>query len=327
MGKTSVKATTRSDGTVVRAHERRVAPRSEQVSPSDQQVAADAAAAAAATHAVPRYGRFSTDGLSDEEVSGLARCCGNDDYQDMLANLTRGSEYGLGGRKIYSDWKDEHTPVSEDEIDHLGYRINNGYGDTSDGALALTRAVSSVDAPPDHLEAACVIATDLIIQADLDGTSMVSENDGPIRPTADTAQHRHTLMTIAAHPNAPSRAARQAILVEGKYSAKEVLARSRDSELLGFALDNADVGIWCATNEAGEFNPALPAEHLDAAVDFIREDKDRADRAGKPYPDDDDPRNPFYARNQITSLAKHPNITDEQHQRLTEIVGPRHTKR
>ena len=58
---------------------------------------------------------------------------------------------------------------------------------------------------------------------------------------------------------------RQAIRAERKYVAREVLRRSDDPDLLDFALDNADVGVWYALVE-GAFNPALRSEWLDDLV-------------------------------------------------------------
>ncbi len=281
-------------------------------------VHASSASAAGAKQGIPAaYGPFSANGLSDDAAAGLERICGNDDYLGMRSALTRGSEQGLVGRDTYLTWNSEHSPVSADAVDLLGFRIK-GLEGTGASAEAMTAAVSSADAATDHIEAACVMATDMIVREELEGMNDTGPDGLGKPPSPDCFQHRHTLRCIAAHPNASPRSVRQAIRAEGKYSAREVLRRSSDPDLLRFALDEADVGIWHAVSEHGSFNPALPADRLNYAVACVTDTWRRAKMSRE-----SSPHGPEYDDELARSLGTHPNLTDEQRKRLKSVVGVR----
>lgn len=309
---------TRSDGTRVSGYTRRSPGSASEV---DAGAAKNAAALSAGEQTVDPSDRphwwpspSARDELPQEVQDGLARVCGNDDYVGMRSHLTRGSEFGLNGRKAYSEWKEQYAPVDPETSDYLGYWISSG-GRADPGAEAMTAAVADADAPPERIEAACVMATDMIAEEELD--ELREHGNIGRTPSSNMTQHRHTLMCIAAHPNATPRAARQAIRAEGKYTGREVLRHSSDPDLLRFALDNADVGVWYATDEEGNFNAALPADRLDRAVDHVVTTFRRTAQSGSPAPQGIE-----YEANLLGSLAAHPNLTEEQRSRLDDALGP-----
>lgn len=182
----------------------------------------------------------------------------NEDFQQMSEAVTPGRRAAL----LSSDAQQRSAPEGE-AFDLLGYSLMDY---ASDEARNLTLAVSDVDASAQDIEAVCVVTTERLIAVQPE-LALLGPRPEPLRPSAlwEAVQLRQALTCIAAHPNATPMAVRQAIRVDRKYAAREVLRRSDDPDMLDFALDNADVGVWHALIE-GAFNPALRSERLDDLV-------------------------------------------------------------
>ena len=213
----------------------------------------------------------------------------NDDYAGMADSVSADARASLKTAQ----------PVLDDqgkEIDSLGYWLLSG---ASDEVSALTHSVTT-DAPAEQVEAACVVASELV--------QAMERNDeyGEIGPSPDLNQVRQTLRCIAVHPNATERASRQAVRAEGKYSGREVLRRSRNPDLIEFALEQTGEGIWHAVEDGGAVNPALQSHRLDELIGIARR---------TPMSDDD----AKYCAGTLASLREHPNLTGEQRTALANL--------
>ena len=222
----------------------------------------------------------------EHDTSGADFIIGSNDFGNMEAFITADMRASVLSKRSNAD-----DVARSEETDLLGYWLTDG---ASDETRALTLAVAEPDADTEQVETVCVVASELLHALERDGTS--HETTGPL---ADKLQLMQTLTCVAAHPNASPRAIRQAVVAEGKYSAREVLRRSRDPEMLEFALDNADVGPWYAASEAGKINPALMSHRLDELIAIVHRRQP-------------DPDNEEYHANFVASLHSHPNLTGTQ---------------
>ena len=206
---------------------------------------------------------------------------GNDDYRSMSEGITSYERaFALINKGATNVPKDQQS-------DSLGYWLQN---DASDEMRSLSHVVHA-GAKRREIEIACVVGSEMLHAMERDHLDS--------NPSADLMQVRQTMCCIAAHPNATDAAVRQAVRSEGKYAAREVLKRSSDPEMLEFALDNADVGVWHATSDEGEVNRALPSHLLDEMVQV----------ANRPANSDEEAE---YRNKTRASLRTHPNITTEQ---------------
>ena len=245
--------------------------------------AAAATAAAQAVVAEQNFGRQDFDYIID-----------NDDFVGMSESV---------GADVRSSLT-QHRPGSvprEKETDSLGYWLSN---DASDEVRALTHSVSE-GAPPEQVEAACVVASELVHAMERhDEYGDARGGYAQYGPSGDLRQARQALCCIAAHPNATPRAVRQAVRAEGKYAGREVLSRSRDPEMVEFALENSDTGVWYAVTDDGTVNPSLQSHRLDTLVEMTK-----------------DPVNAEYDRygaSFLESLRSHPNLTAKQRAALPD---------
>ena len=246
--------------------------------------AATATAATAAAQAVAAEQNFNRQGydyiLDNEDFAGMSESV----TADMRSSLMQ-----------------HHTGSvpQEQETDSLGYWLSN---DASDDVRALTHSVSA-EAPSEQVEAACVVASELVHAMERhDEYGDARGGYGQYGPAGDLRQTRQALRCIAVHPNATQRAVRQAVRAEGKYAGREVLRKSRDPEMLEFALNNSDTGVWYAVTDDGTVNPSLQSHRLVTLVEMTKDPVDA--QHGK------------YGANFLESLRSHPNLTEDQRSAL-----------
>lgn len=295
----------------MRGHDRKTPARR---SDGNDAVRSDAASAAAALHASQGDGWDNSnawlqavrDGFNDAGP-GSEWMVDNPHYKALCRGRKISAEVERLNDKVLRP--DARQPFPAEDM--LGYRI----GETGSPRFRILAGVLDGDSDSTQVGAVVRIATDDLRyqQRTLHAMEQTHSSDpGYDQEQVDRTRINvfhlgQTLCAAAAHPNATSQAARQAMRAEGKYSGREVLRYSQDPELIQEALDSTDTGVWYAIRDDETVNPALNSGQLGQLIDAYRDPNLGSD--------------PAHRDKVLDDILGHPSLTDTQRSDVERLIA------